>query len=386
MKQFIVILLLSSGFFFFSCITEYEPAGINEIKDILVVEGHITEGKTRITLSKSVNLSDRFAEIFVDDAIVFVECDDGTRIQADDGSRDGRYTIQTAKLDSLRKYRLKIEIAEVDFDSNECFMDEEEVLRCPRKTFEYCSDFSFPLKTPEIDSVFWMKEGKGHPIRIFAATQSPENDVPFYRWSFREDWEIAADVLSYWEEFQYPRICYGSSIGEGLIFGSGEKGDFGQAVNLITEVSPKDRKIERTYRITVYQNTISKRAHDYFANIKKNSPQTDNLFAPTPSDFRGNIICITDPRKPVIGYVDVSFTTQKQLYISDYSIYEYFYRDWDCSSVEWRIVETSYDGYPQEMYVPYEWAWDSFGILYILYINTLCIDCTNFGTTNKPDD
>jgi hypothetical protein len=105
-----------------SCVTDFEPNGINELADILVVEGIITDDETIITLSRSENLlSENFLNTdYVNDARVYVVCDNGTQFQADDWwgieSRGGKYTIKTGKLDLKRKYRLMIEIEEYDID------------------------------------------------------------------------------------------------------------------------------------------------------------------------------------------------------------------------------------------------------------------------------
>ena len=337
------------------CVSEYKAKGIDEITDILVVEGIITDDESIIKLSQSKNITDEDnAPISISDAIVYVECDDGTKTQpglyepSDVWPRIGRYTIKTGKLNPERKYRLKIE-----FDRH-----------------EYRSDFSYPINTPEIDSVFWRKSGKGQPVNIYVATHSAEDEVLFYRWSYREDWEI-------WPEYYpapgFPQQCWSSANSRDILIGSAEKTEFGQLTDKIFEALPSDKRWSVLYRIAVKQNAISKRAHDYFTNIKKNSQNMGSIFAPTPSELRGNIICTTDPKRPVIGYIDISSTTQKTKYISRFD-YLYERNNLDCSVYTAQQLIEKYGTIP---------------IAYVKigpddYILLVCVLCE--GTAPKPDD
>ena len=379
---------LSVCLFLCGCITEYEAKGLDDIADILVVEGIITDDETTITLVRSINMSSATSSApvfnFVNDAVVSVECDDGTAFTAElSNSRfDGRYTIQTGILDLNRKYRLKIE------------MDERDV--------EFHSEFTYPIQTPEIDSVFWTKKGTGQPVNIHVTTQSPENKIQYYRWSYREDWEVVSDFFIEYSDMcrfcaafcngaeicpkcglkkeRYPSYCWGTANNKTILLGAAEKNVFGRVIDLLTEINPSDDKLMKLYRIDVRQNTISKQAHDYFTNIRKNSQLTGSIFASTPSELRGNILCYTEPGRPVIGYIDVSSTTHKRLYIpGSANVYE-------------RPVSKC------GIYTEEEWCPDLKGCLWPpngwIYwddeqcVDQFCVDCT-YGrntTTNKPDD
>ena len=383
MKSFFILLAGCACLILGGCITEYEAKGLNEVENILVVEGIITGGESIITLSRSVNLTNDSPTpyVYVNDAIVSVECDDGTLIQAIDlyYRPDGRYVIPMGDLNFDRQYRLKIEVYEADNSANNG-------LYAPysSRMFEYCSDYTHPIRTPEIDSVFWSKRDLGQPVNIHVATHSTTGDVMFYRWSYREDWEIVSDRRSF-GEYMYPYYCWNGDNSRGLLVGSAEKTVFGQLTNIILEISPFDRKIEVLYRIKVKQNAISKQAYDYYANIKKNTRQTANIFSPVQSELKGNITCVTDPDRPVIGYVDFSTTTQSQLYIPyDDLAYEFAGRDWNCTDISQDSLMAKFMYIP-ETYVPYYWI-NEMGGRTLYYVYNRCIDCTFFGTTIKPDD
>ena len=67
-----LLLLLSA------CVTDYEPKGLEQVRDLLVVDGIITNGETTIKLRRSVGLTDDFTEDeFVNNAKVVVEREDG---------------------------------------------------------------------------------------------------------------------------------------------------------------------------------------------------------------------------------------------------------------------------------------------------------------------
>ena len=388
MKRFVFITAWFSSLILVGCITDYEARGVDEEKDILVVEGLITEGESYITLSRSIYLNDVATFNYIYDATVYVECEDGTRMDAENpipglywNSTTNRYVIQIDKLYPDRKYRLKIEMNEPDVQADIVYGG------IAYKTIVYASDYSNPIVTPEIDSVFWSKRAKGEPVSIHVATHDPDNRALYYRWSYREDWQIYSDVSSM-PPYYYPYFCWNFDNSHELLLGSGNKTIFGNVTEILTEMSPYTRKLEVLYRIDVKQNAISKRAHDYFANIKKNAQHSGSLFTPAPSELRGNITCITDPNRPVIGYIDVSLTTQKRRYLTRAEdLYEYIRRSYDCEPVLEDTLKVRYEEYGgiPNYYVPYTEVEGPFGPQLFFIVNS-CVDCTLFGTTQKPDD
>ena len=278
------------------CITEYKPKGLDGIADILVVEGIITDDESYITLSRSVTITEENSWMFtqyVTNANVFVECDNDTQMTGypdySAGFYGGRYVIHTGKLNTDHQYRLKIEIDGI----------------------EYRSDYSHPIQTPEIDSIFWKKRGKGQPVMLYVATHDPDGKIQYYRWSYQENWEYHPEIFAP----DYPYSCWSMADNKDLMLGSTEKTVVGKLMDMMIEISPNDKKLSQLYRIDIKQNVISKKAYDYFSNIKKNTQQTGSIFAPIPSELRGNISCVSDREKPVIGYVDVSSTTHNRRYI-----------------------------------------------------------------------
>ena len=372
MKKYINYICLSSCFIICGCIIEFSPKGIDETSDILVVEGLITDYESIITLSRSSHLTDErwsgwSLSSYVLDAEVYIEeCDDSNvinewRANIDIQSLPPRYTIENGKLDPNSRYRLRIEIEETE------------------ETNIYFSELSYPIITPEIDSIFWMKR-PGHQVMIYVASQSHNNENMYYCRSFREDWEIQS--LFYIED--YPFYCWNYLINNELLLFSNERTVSGQSVGIITNIDPTHRKLSTLYRITVKQNALSKRAYDYFSNIKKNVVQTSGIFAPIPSELRGNIFCENDPNIPVIGFVEVSTTTQNHKFIAQSDgAYEEIIRSACIPILESDLVE--YYGEVPRNYVllPDPPELDAPPPH---YVQIQCVDCTFFGTEDVPDD
>ena len=363
MKSFIFLLAL---FFLFGCISQYEPVGIAEMDGILVVEGHITDYESLIGLSRSRLLSNReWTTDYVFGARVYVEREDGTLFPAVPPDpnvhlpRDPRYVISKGKLDTNSRYRLRIGIG----------------------NYQYFSEFSYPIITPEIDSIFWRKRDRidqwNFPqpiISIHVATHSPDRQVMFYRWSFREDWEINAPL----PHPTFPSRCWDFHNSSELLFGSAERTIEGRVIHQIRELSRRDSRFSGLlYRITVTQNAISRDAHRYFENLRRNIEQTGSIFSPTPAILRGNIYNATDPNRHVVGFIDVSTTTRSRLYISR----------WDGA-----YIGDSMSCVPRIRTAIPEWEWNAFPHFEYVpggFVRLTCVSCRALGdnlTTEKPND
>ena len=352
---FIFLCLILCG-----CITEFEPKGIDEVEGILVVEGFITDDESVITLGQSKGItyddSDRDMTPYrVVDAKVFIECDDGTQWSA--ANQDlGQYIIQTGKLNPERLYRLKIE----------------------HEGHEYRSEFASPMVSSEVDSVFWTKRGSEQPVNIHVATHAPDSTVQYYRWSYREDWQTFAQVIIP-ERKDLSVMCSKKYSSRDILIGTSEQTASEQLITRIAEISPRDDRFMFLYRIDVTQNVISKRAYNYYTNIKKNAQQTGSLFAHIPSELKGNITCITDPSRPVIGYIDVSSATRGRLYIYPEYVYEPLVED--CKIRNW--YSPLYGGIP----IPEDCIYYSYENNQIVEFR--CADCTAAGgrpINELPDD
>lgn len=297
-------------FFIPACIDEYTPEKGNEISDILVVEGTISGGEnTVIKLSRSVALSAEQTANPVSNARIYVERNDGVLSNTGIEETKGEYRIIMEELNPNFQYSLVIYV----------------------EGKEYRSKPEQPLFTPEIDSVSWKKKGNGAPVTIHVTSHDINRPVGYYRWSYKEDWEIQAEFFAnadydiytdiytpYYMDGLNTYYCWNNDSSQVLILGDTEK----LSGNLISEkrllsIDPIDDKTSYLYSILVKQWSVSEPGYRYLENLQNNIDEAGSIFAPQPSELHGNIRCITDPEIPVIGYIEAATVTQKRIYIKE---------------------------------------------------------------------
>lgn len=369
MRKRLYIIIYVFSILFSGCIEEYNAKGVDELSNLLVVEGTISEGTTTIILSRSVGLHDEvYTSEQINHANVYVESEDGTTFSSNGSVTGGIYVIPINKLNPESKYRLKIHL------------DNE----------EYESDFQYPIVTPEIDKIFWTKNKEKKMAYINVATKGLETQPRYYNWSFQEHWEVIAKFYSnfdtetdeFYNEYDGPfnlkYYCWNSNRSNSFILESSDKLSENTITGkILVETPVYDTRFSYLYYIKVKQNMLSKEAYDYFTNLQKNIETTGSIFSPIPSEMKGNMYCVTNPDIPVIGYIEVSNTTEKDIYIpmSD-GLYESTFDG--CQSLtsdnplfEPRIHFLYYRNPldPRERY----------------YAEQRCWDCTRYATKNKPD-
>jgi hypothetical protein len=282
-----------------------------------------------------------------------VECDDGVLYQSQYIDEAGAYKIETGDLDPAKKYRLRV------------WAEGE----------EYVSEFLNPLKTPQIDSISWEKEAKAKPIYITISTHDPLDQSRYYRWSYKEDWEFRAEIFaptSSSDPWGNTFYCWASDASKSFLLGSTERlSENVIAKKRLIEISPDADKISELYRISVTQYQIRQEAWQYYANLQKNVGSTGGIFAPVPSEMKGNVRCVSNPETEVIGYVEVSIAVTRTQFMPDLSLYAYE------PPRTWCYTLTSSDplsGYGIAVQGPPP-----------LYAPMSCLDCRLRGTKNKPE-
>jgi hypothetical protein len=363
MKKLIFIFTI---FLIFGCIDDYNPKGIEQVRDLLVIEGCVTEGESVFLFSRSIGLLDDRSKsnYYINDAKVYVEKDNGERIEGF-RSDNGTYTVKNGKFEAGTKYRLYAVVGGE----------------------EYASGFLSPIYTSEIDSISFTKKQLGAPISIGVSTHDSSNQSRYYMWSFEEIWEQKAELFAnygnlngYLEYFSLATekntfYCWVRDNSKAVVLGSTAK----LSENFIhqkqlKEVSSFNARFSELYYIKVKQMQIRKEAHDYYSNINKNIEQTGSIFSPMPSEMRGNIACLTNPTLPVIGYVEVTSVTEKDMFRDGQDLHEPLGRG--CF-----LLATSDPAYAYP-----EYAYLTYGTT-IEYIPYECVDCRKVlgATKNRPD-
>jgi hypothetical protein len=181
-------------------------------------------------------------------------------------------------------------------------------------------------------------------VAVSVSTHGTEEQSVYYRWSFLETWEVKAEKILWgyfrsgvreeppvtlvWfndlsmktpDNFYY---CWGRDSSKALLTATSEH----LTENLIhrhplIEIPCDDEKLSVLYHIDVCQTAIRKEAYEYFSNMQANVGQSGSIFSPIPGEINGNLRCLSHPDRPVIGFVEVSATVRKVLFIPEIGLY-----------------------------------------------------------------
>jgi hypothetical protein len=196
----------------------------------------------------------------------------------------------------------------------------------------YQSEYLSPIFSAGIDSIFPMKEGRGTPVCIYLSSHAAENSSKYYRWKYRETWEVKAElyanarwapegggsvIFHSFHTSENTYFCWGRDSSKALIIGDTEK--LSQNVvarQKLLEIPCDHDKLSILYHIEAEQMQVREAAYRYFADLQEKVERTGDLFSPIlGTGLRGNIYSLNNPEQMVAGYVDVSTTTRKDAYV-----------------------------------------------------------------------
>ncbi|WP_455622722.1 DUF4249 domain-containing protein [Parabacteroides sp.] len=301
-----LIVCIVSWLAFVSCISDFTPE-VEGMRGILVVDGMITNGESVFRLSRSVGISDTLrGNEAITNALMSVEVSDGTFFPAVHES-NGLYRIPTGNLDLDLEYRLNFSI----------------------EGRQYQSTFLKPMHTVEIDSVSWQKSGLEKPVTIHVTTHASREDSPYYRWSYKEVWEIRSELFAnagYMDGrlVMFDRntpmntyYCWGRDSSKTILLDESTR--LGENVipqKKLLEIPCVDDKLSELYYIEVSQTQLREESYRYFCVLRDEIERTGGLFNLVMSaGDNGNIYCLSDAKEVIIGYVEVCTMTKKSLYI-----------------------------------------------------------------------
>jgi hypothetical protein len=373
MKHTVLILFISVILFLSSCITTFIP-DVQEGKELLVVQGLLTNQKVAdtIKLSRSLPLGEVTDARPVSGCSVSISDNLGNRVILAETS-PGTYLTPSYFYGVVgRSYTLHI-------TSNSAF-----------NNFNFES-YAMEMKpVPLIDSIYYEKtviekpEGffKGaEGCQIFLDTHDPQNNCRFYRWDFSETWKLRL-------RFDVPnQTCWLSDKSHSITIKS--TAAFNEArithfpINYLTNITDR---LKTKYSILVNQYSLNEDEYIYWEKIQNIAVPAGGLYDLIPASVPSNIRCIEAPSEKVLGYFSVSAVTSKRIYIKDYfeGIVDPYAK---C------VSDTLYDG-PENI----EGLGTSVWILFdtkpslfsgkprvrILTETKGCADCTVRGTTIKP--
>jgi hypothetical protein len=293
----------------FGCKKPYLPKIIAVSSNYLVVEGAINTGSdsTSIRLSRTVPLSSKAqAKPELGATVVVLTDAGGSYPLASAGN--GYYTGPGLNLNSSVKYGLKIVTAGGKV---------------------YQSDFVPSKNSPPIDSVYFRVGSNG--VKIYADTHDPANGSTYYRWDYKETYEIHSAFYSYVYFSQIPfdtvltrpfgnqiYSCWLYNTSSDIVLNSSAKlAKDVIAGNQITAIGSTSEKLRVRYSILVHQYALTADAFHYYEQLRKNTEQVGSIFDAQPSELPGNIHCVTTPGEAVIGYLTAGSSSQSRIFIDN---------------------------------------------------------------------
>ena len=298
-RQILLLLLLS---LINSCIVEYVPK-TNEVDELLVVEGLITDqpGRSTLKLSKTLPLGKLFVKP-LKGCIVWISDDLGQIDSLKETTMDGTYVTDSANFQGVigRQYTLHI--------------------RTTRDSVNLSYE-SLPMEmkpVPQIDSIYyekkifvkWPLDYEG--CQIYLDTHDPVNNCRFYRWEYSETWEFH---LPY--DVPY-RVCWRSDRSDGIFIKNTSflSEDRITRYPLYSIPNPFDR-LSIKYSLLVKQYSLNEDEYLYWEKVKNSSDQEGGLYDIIPGTISNNIYCIENPEQRVCGYFSVSAVSSKRIFIID---------------------------------------------------------------------
>jgi hypothetical protein len=299
-------------------VQEYIPPVKPSGTSWLVVDGTLNSGPgaTILVLSRTTNL-DTTSPQYEHGAEITVQADDSSSFALTE-TYPGSYTANDLNLNSNKKYRLNIKTANGEI---------------------YASDFVAVIPNPPIDSISYQQTGGGLPISIH--THNPQNNTRYYKWKYSETWEFHSAYLSKLKYVidptssgyvyslkppvvaYYPPDPYDSSIFICWQSDSSTQIQLGSSAALsedlidlpLITIPSGSQKLTVLYSIDIVQYGWSEAGYQFLQAMKKNTETTGSVFNPLPSQLAGNIHCLSDPSKMVVGYFNVSPEQERRFFI-----------------------------------------------------------------------
>jgi hypothetical protein len=340
----------------------------------LVVDGTINSGQgpTVLSLSKTTRLVDTFNINYVTNAVVEVQGQDNSKFPLTHTTL-GQYRHNQLNLNPSVKYRLYIKLPD-------------------GRTYE--SPYLSVKSSPAIDTISYELD---NALNIYANAHGGTNSTRYYRWDYDEAWEfrsayapnlkynsvpLAVYIFPTQNEDFSKFVCYQYGRSTSIEVLSTAKLSKDTTHYRLHTIPKGSWKVSVLYSIEVRQHSISREGYEYLSKMKKNTEQTGSLFDAQPSELKGNIVCVTNPQEPVIGFLEISQIHAKRIFIKNSDLPGWGYYD-DCPKTSIVNHKDSIQTYGMPAPVHTD---ETRGSTIISFFATResCIDCTMRGSLPKP--
>jgi len=377
MGKLYICIILPAILIISGCITSFVPE-TDEDPELLVVEAMITDQHEAfsIRLSRSMPLGQRVLPTTrlrpVSGYTVFISDDQDNYYWVRESSVKGTYVTDPASFRAVvgRVYTLRI---------NPSFTSDTDIY----------SYQSLPMKmnpVPPIDSLYYGKvlitdktqySSAQEGCNVYLDTGDPSGECNFFRWDYSETWK-----------FQLPysvpnNTCWISSNSDNIIIKSTSVLSEARVSNFpVKFISNETDRLKVRYSILVNQYSLNEDEFSFWEKLQNISEEVGGLYDITPGTIPGNIFCIEDPSRQVLGYFSVSAKTSSRLFIDDYfrgviNLYSDCVSDTIFGRAEIPDLNTRVWILEDQMYAmpPFR----------VITEKKFCADCSVRGTTTKPD-
>jgi len=378
-RTVLVILLISvllSG-----CVEPYTPE-ISESQESLVVEGMLTDqpGSQYVYVSRSSPFND--PELVPEQYCRISVIDDSGNNYIFNEREPGKYTYRMSSSQLKRGSSYKLVIMTGD---GEQYESEYEALSEP---------------CPTIDSIYYDMETVGTTdpdqpidgIQFYIDMDAENEQGRNYRWELKETWQYnAVNIIQYYydgvlhlmpDPFEF-YICWSTERIDNIYTFSTKLSESNTICKYpLNYVSSRTFRLQVKYSLLVRQYTLSDKAFQYWDQMRMQNQESGGLYETQPSQIRGNIYNVNDPDELVLGFFNVSSSSERRIFVN--GIRELNYPRVPCipDTIEYTNEIPGYMPYP--VYLRSVSPMGA-GPPYIIG-RYLCFDCTSSGGSNiKPN-
>ena len=366
----------------YACIEPFDVKSISYDK-LLVVEGHISNlnRPQQIKLSRTSTLNER---VFIPEteASVEVKGGSGEQFQFNEVS-PGVYESASFAGNVGEGYTLSITTS-----NGRKYQSEKVILKDVPPIGKIQAEF---VTTPQ------------RGIQISIDTEDPLNKTHFYRWNYKETYEVHAPYPSnYWlppgmdsAVWRFDRVdqCWVSDSLQEILIRSTRGQTQDKVIAFPIRFIPEDSYILGVkYSMLVQQYSLSEQAYNYWENTKIFNETQGSLADVQPGTLISNIIGVTDPSETVLGYFDASAVAEQRVFFNykdfkDAGFEPPEFRSWCLDIAPIYVVVTEIGPFMETHGEDYA-IWDAIGFWptgQLELFPTKCCDCRDVGTNIKPD-
>jgi hypothetical protein len=373
MKKLIVFILFI--FSLFSCVDEYWPKVLPKYENALVVDGMLTNqsGPYEIRLSLSSNVNDPSLRLFGGCEVsildtnnfeeIFTEISRGVYVSSKNGIQG----------EIGNSYKLIIKTP-----GGKTYESEYETLVRPTEIEDISSELEF-MPHPDFD-----RNITG--FRFFVSSETAVSKENYFLWKLKSTYKFNANYrirflwdgrLHNFENSDSLYTCYlHQNVHEIFLFNTSELSIPKVVKYPLHFVDTETKALSIRYSLLVNQLSLSKRAYDYWQNIKSLYDEQGDLHSRLPFQIKGNIRNINNEEEPVLGYFMVAGISEKRIFMNRPVGVNWYYAD-SCNlyPLDMEILYSKIGSWP--LFLPGVGAGAGISPAWVDY--QWCLDCTQLG-------